>query len=116
MASLTQWKTDSTAVPPVPPPPNPALNAAQTLSPLQIPPWGKPTTPVPFKPQPGIAGSLVKPYIYPLPPEALETGPGPSMPIPPGPPSQPTPPPSGELPPPGPQTPPMGPFGPPAGP
>lgn len=113
MASQWQWKTDSTAT--YTPPTPPALTAAQTLPPLQIPPWGKPTTSVPFKPTPAVAGSLVKPYIFPLPPEALDTGPGPTMPIPPNPPG-PTPPPSGELVAPGPQTPPMGPFGPPAGP
>lgn len=113
MATQWDWITDSTANPPTPPPANPALTAAQTLTALQIPPWGTPTTNVPFKPTPAIPGSLVKPYIFPLPPPALNTAAGPSMPIPPGPPSQPTPPQSGALPAPGPQTPPMGPFGPP---
>lgn len=110
MGTQWDWITDSTANPPTPPPANPALTAAQTLTALQIPPWGKPTTPVPFKPQPGIAGSLVRPYMFPLPPAALNTAAGPSMPIPPNPPG-PTPPPSAALKTPGPQTPPMGPFG-----
>lgn len=113
MASQWQWIIDSTAVPPTPPPANPALNAAQTLTALQIPQWGKPTTAVPFKPSPAIPGSLVKPYIFPLPPKALITTPEAPGDIPPGPPSQPDAPVPGNLVPPGPQTPPMGPFGPP---
>lgn len=113
MASLYQWKTESTAVPPVPPPANPALNAAQNPTALQVPPWGKPTTPVPFKPSPGIAGSIVKPYIFPLPPKALITTPETPGEIPPGTDhGQPDAPVPGNLVPPGPQTPPMGPFGP----
>lgn len=112
MATQWDWITDSTAQ--YTPPPPPTLTTAPTLAPLQIPPWGAPTTNVP---QPGAVGTpmpngfMVNPYLYPLPPPAAVTAAGPSIPIPPGPPSQPTPPTSAALGAPGPQTPPMGPFG-----
>ena len=83
MANMYSWITDSTANPPSPPPPNPELADQSTI---------------------------VKPYIYPLPPPALVTTPQPPAPFPPGE-GQPDAPTPGDIIPPGPQEPPMGPYG-----
>lgn len=55
-------------------PPAQALTAAQTLANAQFPPWNSPS--VAYQPpNPGIAGSMVQPYIYPVPPTAAPTPP-----------------------------------------
>lgn len=52
-----------------------ALTAAQNPTALQIPPWGKPTTSVPYMPATGIPGSMMQPYAYPVPPVATPAPP-----------------------------------------